>query len=720
MHVRTHPGAFIRSVVCVRLHLLMVLFVSSVIGAVPAASQQRWKAFANLRQGRHHHAVQYLSGDRAIVIGGYVNSTGILQGSASRETEIVDLNTGAVTPGPTMRYSRAEFPTIVLPDGDILVFGGFSRDGGGAIIERLDVQTMSWLVEGVMEQSRRQHAADYLSPEEILIFAGFGNSTAEIFNIRTGLSRQIRSLTANANSAVSVNPDGRGPSYFGYREGGANTPRSRTSLRYFPSTDSWERDLVFDDSPVAPGVTAINDGSVVVVGGALSETPFVGASNTWVVSPLGVVSKGPSLQVGRQHLGIGTWSNTRVLTAGGIASGVVFSNVSEWIDLEKGIVERGPDLLHERCYAPMIMAPAANGNMRAFVFSGLRDGSNTPLIEVLEDSSCQPRVISQPLASMRLVGSAIIAEGEVQLTGTGQYQSGGAYLENRIAVRNGFDVKFSFRLSNGNDNGMVDNGDPGADGIAVVFQRDNPTALGRPGDGIGYHEIAHGMAVEFDSYLNPAFSDPNTSHIAVQVGDGRFLRAWHKAPYLRGIATTGVPSFKADGSVYHGRITYDAGKLSVYISTTGVFTSPVIELDTFNIQSVLNLDSRGSCFIGFTSSTGMSSEVHELLSVEISDCQPLVSTADHDETAAQRGTLHAYIVPNPTHRNAVLHLSEISDEPVKIEIFDQHGRSLQRFDGGLGLQTVELTLNDGLATGTYFVRVMVGPRVQILPLSVIP
>ncbi|MFM8772107.1 MAG: lectin-like domain-containing protein [Candidatus Kapaibacterium sp.] len=661
--------------------------------------------------------MRYLSGDRAIVIGGYVNSTGILTGAPTRETEVIDLNSGAVSPGPSMQYARAEFPTVVLPDGDVLVIGGYSTDGGSTRIERLDVQTMTWLPAGVLQSARRQHAADFLSPDEILIFAGFDNSTAEIYTVASERTRLVSNLPSSANNAVSVNPDARGPSYFGFREGGPNSPRRKTSLRYMKSTDRWEEDLVFDESPLAPRVTALNNGSVVVVGGSVSEQPFVGSKSTWIVNPLGVVRKGPSLAIGRQHMGLGTWSNSRVLTAGGLESGVVISNVCEWIDLEKGLAERAPNLVHERSYAQMIMAPAASGRMRAYVISGLRNGANTPLIELLEDSVCQTRVSPQPLTQMRLAGSAIRSEEGIRLTSTRQYESGSAFVENRVSVRNGFELTFSFRLSEGNDNGMVDEGDPGADGVAVVLLPETPSALGQPGDGIGYHEIPHGIAVEYDSYLNPAYSDPNTSHVAVQVGDGRLLRAWHMMPYVRGVATAGVPRFKADGSLYHGRIVYTPGKLLVYVSTTGVFDEPVLDVDSFDIQQILNLDSRGSCYVGFTSSTGRSSEVHELLSVELTDCQPVTTVHDEQDGSGNSGQMT--IMPNPVNSAAHIRLSSPLHVDALLELVDLHGRVLLQRTIPEGSTFWSLDAFSMVVPGRYYVRIITPDKVLSSPLTIV-
>ncbi|MBU3698497.1 MAG: T9SS type A sorting domain-containing protein [Candidatus Kapabacteria bacterium] len=699
---------------CLRGLTVLAVLCCTVIGL---SAQSAWREFAQLRQGRHHHAVRYLKGDRLLVIGGYLWSRGILDGTTTNTTEIIDLTTGQVSPGPSMRYAHAEFPTIVLSNGDILVIGGFSNDGGNRVIEKLDVTTMQWSVVGTMNRSRRQHAADYLSADEILIFGGYNESSAEILDLTMSQCRMVRALPSAANSAVSVNPDGRGPSYFGFRTGGANSDRSRKSLRYDGVNDVWVNDLEFDDSPVAPGVTVVNDGSVLVVGGAVKETPFMTSTASWIVSPLGVVSKGPSLQVGRQHLSAGTWRQDLVLIAGGIADFVTITDAVEWLDLQTMKSTSGPNLNTARCYAPMVMAPSADGRMRAFVVSGLAGSFNTPSIEMLEDSTCTLREISQDLSEMRLAGSAKYDSKSIGLTTAGQYLSGGAFLRNRVGVRNGFDLKFSFRLSEGNDNGLVDNGSPGADGVAVVFLPDSPTALGRPGDGIGYHEITHGIAVEYDSYLNAAFSDPNGSHVAVQVGDGRRLRAWHAAPYLRALATKDVPSFKADGSVYHGRIKYEAATLQVFVSTTRNFGTPVIEIKGFDIDSILRLDSRGSCFVGFTSSTGLSSEIHELLSVELSDCQPLTTSVKEGRSDAPINGI--IIAPNPAVTDVVVALQAPLAASAMLRILDVSGTVVAWQAVPAGSTEIMIDSITALSSGTYQLQIFTEFGIHSAPLVLV-
>ena len=696
------------------------ILVLSVIVLVPGreiSAQVKWRIAAQLNVGRHHHAARYLPGDRIIVMGGWVGSMDILDGSTTNTTELVDLNSGAVTQGPAMRDARAEFPTLVLPDGDILVFGGHSNGIDSRSIERLDVQTMTWSTVGTMMSGRRQHAADFINADSILIFGGFGNSTAEIFELAKGSTSRVSSLPSNANQAASVNPDGRGPSYFGFRTGGPNSPRSSTSLRYSFSSGTWEQDLEFTHAPVAPRVTPLADGSVFVAGGAIRELPVECSRYSWTVSPSGLVTAAPDLLVGRVHQSMGTWGSQRVLVGGGLGDNAAILKSCEWVDLAKGTVTSAPALNVERCYAPMIIAPSADGRKRAFVISGLQTGRNTPTIEVLEDSVCTRQIKRFELSELRLAGAATKDESSIRLTSTTKYETGGAFLRDRVTVRNGFDLRFSFRLNSGNDNGMLDGGDAGADGIAVVFLPENPTALGRAGDGIGYHEIPHGMAVEYDSYLNAAFSDPNGSHVAVQVGDGRQLRAWHMAPYLKAIATKGVPSFVANGSVYHGRIMLAGKRLSVYVSQTGQFADPVLTLDDFDIQSALNLDSRGSCFIGFTSSTGMSSEEHHLMSVSIEDCQPLISGIS-DDVGPQPGAAFA-ITPNPVSGSVMVQLKAPLSQWARLEVVDVHGREILRQELPEGTVSIPIEQSHQLPSGLYHVRILSASSFASQPMSVV-
>lgn len=702
---------------CKRLASLATIILSFLVYPLCIAhAQTKWEIFASLNQGRHLHAARYLNGDKILVIGGYVNSTIILGGTPTNTTEIIDLSTGVVTAGPPMAYSRSEFSSLMLPDGDILVIGGYSNNAGNTAIERFDVDTYTWSVVGTMKSSRRQHCADFLNGDEILIFGGLNNSTAEIFTISTGKSELVARLPGAANSAVSINPDGRGPSFWGYRSGGEGSDRPFESIRYEKATNKWAKDLVFDDKPVAPQLVNLADGSAFVVSGAVSEAPFRTSTRTWTVSPFGEVARGPSLVAGRQWHVVGTWNDDRILVGGGIVDGVRITGTCEWLELPSSKSVRAPTMNIPRAYGKMILARAADGRMRAFVVSGLTDGKNTPTIEVLQDSVCAAGSTAISLLDMRFLGSAKQVGQAVQLTSTEQYQSGAAWLRNKLPVRAGFDIRFKFRLSNGNDNGQIDNGSPGADGVALVFQNSTPVAIGKPGDGIGYNEMPHGIAVEFDSYLNAAISDSSASHIAVQKGDGMMLRPWHVSPYYLGGNFHQSPNFVADGSVYHARVVLDGKVLTVYCDTIGQLNEPVLTIPDLNFESILSLDAYGACYVGFTSSTGRSSEVHEIFDVIVKGCQPLVSSVEHHSINNEQ--ISPLVYPLPATDIAMLRLDDPLSSPVECNVINVRGQVVAI--SSIEADRLEVPLNvSSLDPGIYTVVFRRGVQVVALPLVIV-
>ncbi len=690
--------------------LMLLLSVST------GTAQNQWRIFANLAEGRHHHRAISLRDGKILVIGGYVGSRAILGGTPTKTTEFIDVNTGTVTSGPSMTFARAEFPTVELPNGDIIVLGGYSGTTVLSTVERYSVTEKKWTVAGSMQDSRRQHAAVLLNDDEILLFGGLGNSSAEIFSLSEGQSRPIANLPGTANNAVVITPGNRQPSFWGFRQGGPNSNRSATSIRYDAPTDRWIADLVFDEATVAPRVVRLNNGDVAAISGAVREEPFVTTKKTWVITQAGVVQPGPTLKQGRQWHVAGLWGDGRVLVASGLGDDAQFLATCEWLNGSAAASVQAPSLNLARAFSDMIVVRSRIGRSRAFVISGLtpRNG-NTSTVEVLEDS-CFTSDLNVPLSDMKLVGNAAYAAPNIMLTQSAPYQRGAAWLPKKVNVSRGLDVRFMFRLANGNDNGQVDAGPPGADGIVFVLQNAFPTVIGKVGDGIGYHEIPTGLAVEFDTFLNAAFSDPSGSHIAVQVGDGQYLRAWHVPPYLKAITTTGVPQFVANGRVYHARIVAEGTTVSVYCDTTGDLQKPLLVANDIDLQKILSLGPDGATYAGFTSATGFSQQSHEILGLQIGGCETLVSVDENTERWSEAST--ARIVPTPSTATATLELSEPAARDRTCRILDARGVCVQQIVIPAMLTRVEIPL-DRITPGMYAAQILDGAHVVSVPLVVV-
>jgi hypothetical protein len=304
----------------------------------------------------------------------------------------------------------------------------------------------------------------------------------------------------------------------------------------------------------------------------------------------------------------------------------------------------------------------------------------------------------------------------IALTPSVTHSTGAAWLPKKHVVGNGIDVRFRFRMLRGSDNDLRDFGPDGADGIALVMQNSLPVAIGSPGDGIGYHNIPSGLAVEFDMYLNPAFGDPTPNHIAVQVGDGQVLRPWHTAPYLKGIISNGLPSFRADGTVYSARVLLQGQKLTVFCDTTGELSTPLLTVDSIDLASVLKLGADGSAFIGVTSATGFAQQQHELLEFSVEDCDKPVDVA-HDQVVD--GNVRGRIVPVPARQTARLELTRPVGNDALCRIVDARGLTLATSIIPAGTSVWPLTLT-GLPAGAYSIRVQLDSDIITLPLMVVP
>jgi len=239
----------------------------------------------------------------------------------------------------------------------------------------------------------------------------------------------------------------------------------------------------------------------------------------------------------------------------------------------------------------------------------------------------------------------------LRLTGAEARQSGSAWYNRKMNVREGFDTSFTFEISNPSmrcdrlDDVNTYCRSRGADGIAFVLQDESNIALGLAGKGLGYEGIRNALAIELDTYSNFDQMDPYENHISVTT---QGFRDKIVASHKRSLGdTTRIPDL-SDG-IHTVRIKYDPnfdssavphpsfqtngyttwfienadfrnggegdwgtgfGLLYVYIDDlySPVLTTPL------NLEATLEMDF-GRMFVGLTSATGDSNwQAHDILS----------------------------------------------------------------------------------------------------------
>ncbi|MBK7575949.1 MAG: hypothetical protein IPI24_00765 [Ignavibacteria bacterium] len=694
---------------------IVILLVSI---SMSAQNDLKWSIVADMGIGRYFFEAQPIDAHRVLIIGG-MTRTGV-----TRSVQIYDARTKTVTEASSMFTPRYAFSSQRLNDGRIMVSGGaengFTLDGT-ASIEIYDPNTDTWSDGGTMNQGRWQHSSVLLSNGRILILGGWGGpQMCEIYDPLTRRSSVTATFPyVSSFGKATRSKDGKVLAFSG-RSGGPGSFRTEIVHRFDETVPRWVEEGSMSRKLYYPTMTKLDNGDVVLTGGSEQEDNFadVFATDVQHLRDNGFVKIGDLASPRAGHETV-EYSDGRLIVMGGMDNNKHSYFSCEWVDVSTGVVTPAPPMNETRRYFRSLRLVDGNGSPVVVAIGGQQTDSITGTIEELGACSGGRTVISLRPPTVTLIGSAKATSTTIQLTSTTPFESGGMWLRERLPVAKGFDLRFSFRMNQGNDNGQPDSGPAGADGIAVVFQNEARTAIGQPGDGIGYNGVPHGLAIEFDSYLNAAFSDPSPSHVGVQVGDNMVIRPWHAAPYLRAVTSERVPLFVADGTIYFARVTLAGKRLFVYCSTTQDLGEPLLVVDSIDINEILRLRADGACYVGFTSSTGKSSQIHEFLSLEIEGCSPLVSSTE-DEAEGSGSSfvdIGPTISPIPASSIANLRLQAPASFNIAAMIVDISGQVVASFEIPAGTTEVGLSVA-GYPSGNYQVILRNGLRSLSVPLVI--
>jgi gliding motility-associated-like protein len=122
------------------------------------------------------------------------------------------------------------------------------------------------------------------------------------------------------------------------------------------------------------------------------------------------------------------------------------------------------------------------------------------LLFISEDTAAQN--------TYQLVGTSQSVPGSdcFQVTLDQRQQFGALWARERVNLAAAFELEFLMNFGDRED---------GADGMVFVFQTVSSSALGGPGNGMGFNGFAPSFGVEFDIHANPTAADPPYDHIAL-------------------------------------------------------------------------------------------------------------------------------------------------------------------------------------------------------------
>lgn len=315
----------------------------------------------------------------------------------------------------TMTTGRATHTATLLADGRVLIAGGFRQEGRSEVpiasAEIYDPVSNTFQATGDLKEPRDGHVAALLPDGQVLIAGGWGLdgriATAELFDPRTGQFRSTGSLaTPRQGMTATVLPDGRVLIAGG--DSARNVPQKVLEI-YDPALGRFEPAGQLVGGRSAHTASLLGDGRVLLAGGHAAGTVLATAElydpRTGQSTPTGGLAR-----VRYKHASV-LLKDGRVLVLGG-------SNQDDWrgqystaelYDPERGSFAPASDLEWRRFKLADAALLMENGDV-------LVGGGNRHL-EVYEASSSRFRTTGQLDGDYFYTVLTILQSGRVLITG---------------------------------------------------------------------------------------------------------------------------------------------------------------------------------------------------------------------------------------------------------------------------------------------------------------
>ena len=231
-----------------------------------------WTRTGSLNTARCYHTATLLANGKVLVSGGaYCNENTL---NILSSTELYDPARGTWTVTGSLRNARDEHTATVLPDGKILVAGGWSGNSCLSATELFDPANGAWAASGALTTARAGHTATLLPNGKVLVAGGYqrnypqdpqANSlpNAELYDPTSGTWTATGSLNAARDShTATLLPNGKV-----LVAGGYNGSADLTSTElYDASTGTWTVTAPLATARSSHTATLLPSGKLLVAG----------------------------------------------------------------------------------------------------------------------------------------------------------------------------------------------------------------------------------------------------------------------------------------------------------------------------------------------------------------------------------------------------------------------------------------------------------------------
>jgi|GEM_PF-3124675 len=244
-----------------------------------------WSSTGDLATARDSHTATLLPNGQVLIAGG-INNNGSL-----KSAELYDPTISPVTGSWSVTFpntSRSEHTATLLPNGKVLVAGGFGTGGGLNSAELYDPATSMWSYTGNLNTGRFGHTATLLPNGKVLVAGDISSASAELYDPATGTWSYTGSLsTVRANHTATLLPNGKVLVAAGFNNNAFTYLRS--AELYDPATGTWSAAGLLTRDRYVHTATLLPNGKVLVAGGinsletngTISAEIYDPGSNSW-------------------------------------------------------------------------------------------------------------------------------------------------------------------------------------------------------------------------------------------------------------------------------------------------------------------------------------------------------------------------------------------------------------------------------------------------------
>ena len=225
-----------------------------------------------MRVARASHSAIALADGRVLLIGGCVRES-CEAGPDSSTVDIFDPRTNRFEVGGSLLTPRVSTSSTMLPNGQILIAGGWAGSGVTDAVEMFDWKTGRSRRGPNLSSARADMAAVQLRDGRVLLAGGYDGERAvgaiDLFDPRDQSLRRIGSLTIPRTGAgAALLPDGRVLVIGGGANGPTGLHASNAAEIVDPSSGLSKPTGSLADARYKHAVIALRDGGILAIGGS--------------------------------------------------------------------------------------------------------------------------------------------------------------------------------------------------------------------------------------------------------------------------------------------------------------------------------------------------------------------------------------------------------------------------------------------------------------------